>query len=135
LQRRIPEQSGVGEQGLALVLGGLHPREEAVEGGDVAARSGRAERVRLDERRARACERVPDEAPGASVAPEEDLDELGHVLPQVRMEPVDVLRPLPFWELGLGPRELEVDLVVESGLRAHRCFHSPPLPADLPRRL
>ena len=53
------------------------------------------------------------------MAPQEDLDELGHVLAQIRMEPVDVLRSLPLGELGLGPRELEVDLLVESGLGAH----------------
>ena len=69
---------------------------------------------------------IPHEAPGPPVAPQEDLDELRHVLPEIRMQPVDVLRPLPLGKLRLGPRQLEVDLVVESGLGAHELLSSPP---------
>ena len=57
--------------------------------------------------------------PGMPVTAEEDLDELRHVLPEIRMQPVDVLRPLPFGKLRLGPRQLEVDLVVERSLSPH----------------
>jgi hypothetical protein len=35
------------------------------------------------------------------------------------MQPVHVLRPLALGQVGFRPGELEIDLAVESGLRAH----------------
>jgi len=51
------------------------------------------------------------------VAPQEDLDELRDVLPEVRVELVDVLRALDLRQLALGPRELEIDARVQRFLR------------------
>jgi hypothetical protein len=51
---------------------------------------------------------------------EQRLDELRDELAEVRMQAVDVLRPLPLGEVGLGPREVEVDAPVERVLgRGH----------------
>ena len=47
------------------------------------------------------------------VAFEQRLDELGHELPEVRVEPMDVLRPLALGEVTLGPGEVQVQLAVE----------------------
>src|SRR5262249_58806779 len=96
---------------------GLDAREQAVEGGDIAADRVGAEDVRLDERRPRAGERVVDARPGPEVALEEHLHELRDELAEVRMEAVDVLRPFDLRKLRLRPRELEVDLAVELALR------------------
>ena len=68
--------------------------EQAVERRDVAADCGRAERVRLDEGRARPDERVEDAVAGLEVLVQEDLDELRDELAEIRMQRVDVLRPL-----------------------------------------
>ena len=95
----------------------LHPHEERVEGGDVDAARVEPALERLDERRSRARKRVEDPAAGPEVAREQRLDELRDELPQVRMEPVDVLRPLPLGEVALRPRELEIDVAVERFLR------------------
>jgi hypothetical protein len=72
---------------------------------------------RLDERRPRPRERVEDPAARPEVPREQRLDELRDELPEVRMEPVDVLRPLALREVALRPRELEVDVAVERFLR------------------
>ena len=132
---RRRERDHVGEEQLTVVLGGLHAREQAVERGHVAAGRGRSEGIRLDKRRSRARERIPHEAAGAAVTAEEDLDELRDELAEIRMEPVDVLRPLPLGKLRLRPRQLEVDLLVEGSLSSHGVHTSPRLAPDLPRRL
>ena len=76
---------------------------------------------------------VPDPANGSStrpprgdVPPEQRLDELRDELAEVRVEPVDVLRPLALGKLTLRPGELEVDLGVERVLR--RGHEEPPSP-------
>jgi hypothetical protein len=46
-----------------------------------------------------------------------------------------VLRPLPLRQLGLGPREPEVDLVVQRGLGAHSPRVSPRAAESLPAGL
>ena len=129
---RRRERDDVGEEQLAVVLGGLHAGEQDVERRHVAAGRGRSEGVRLDERRPRARERIPDETAPAPVAAEEDFDELGDELAEVRMESVDVLRPLPLGKLRLRPRKLEVDLLVEGRLSTHGVHTSPRVAPDLP---
>src|SRR5207244_7878384 len=68
-------------------------------------------------------ERVEDPTPGAEVPREQRLDELRDELPEIRMEPVDVLRPLALGEVALRPGELEVDVAVERLLGRG---HAPP---------
>jgi len=51
------------------------------------------------------------------MAAEELLDELGDELPQVRVEAVDVLRPLALGQVTLRPGELCVELGVDRVLR------------------
>ena len=53
----------------------------------------------------------------AEVPVQQRLDELWDELPEVRVQAVDVLRPLPLGELPLRPRELEVEAGVERVLR------------------
>ena len=55
--------------------------------------------------------------PGHDVALEERLDELRHELAEVRVKAVDVLRPLALGEVGLRPRERQVDPAVQRLLR------------------
>ena len=106
-----------------LVALHLHAHQQRVERGDVDA--GRVETAlqRLDERRARAGERIEDAAAGTEVPPEQHLDELRDELPEIRVQAVDVPRPLPLRKLALRPRELEVDAGVKSVLR--RCHALP----------
>jgi hypothetical protein len=73
---------------------------------------------------------------GHDVALEQTLHNLRDELPEVRMEAVDVLRPLALRELGFGPREHQSvvgELAVEGSLR--RC-HGPRFDAEplSPRR-
>jgi hypothetical protein len=105
-----------------VVLPGLDPHQEAVERGDVDAGCVTAVLERLDERRPRAGERIEDMPRMRQVPLEQRLDELWHELPEVRMEPVDVLGPLSLGEVPLRPREVEVQLTVEGVLRgSHEC--------------
>ena len=53
----------------------------------------------------------------AEVPREKHLHELRDELPEVRVEAVNVLRPLPLREVALGPRQLEVEVRVERFLR------------------
>ena len=51
------------------------------------------------------------------VAAEQHLHELRDELAEVRMQPVDVLRPLPLGQVTLRPGEVELEVSVESILR------------------
>ena len=61
--------------------------------------------------------RVLDPFAGSGTTLVQCLDELWDELPEVRMETVDVLRPLALGQLLLGPREIEVQAGVQSLLR------------------
>jgi hypothetical protein len=98
----------------------LDATEEDIEGGDVRAGRIPPTLERLDERGARAAEGVED-VPGARHVPvEQHLDELRDELAEVRVQRVDVLRPLALRQVGLRPRQCEVDVGVERVLgRSH----------------
>ena len=89
--------------------------------------------VRLDEGRARPAERVVDRLPRPEEPSQEHLDELGDELAEVGMERVHVLRALLLRQRFLGPRELEVDALVERALRSARHGASLALQPDTPR--
>ena len=56
----------------------------------------------------------------SEVAAEERLHELRDELPEVRVQPVNVLRPFPLGEVALGPGKVEVEIAVERVLcRSH----------------
>ena len=74
---------------------------------------------RLHERRPGAGERIEHAAARRHVPAEELLDELRDVLAEIRMQPVDVLRPLALGQVALGPGEVEVEPGVELLLRRH----------------
>ena len=99
-----------------------NPREVVAQGDhvivkiiDIDADRRRPVRRALDQRRAAARERVEHGLPGPHVAVQEDLDELRDELAEVRVQPVDVLRPLALRQLRLGPGELVVDGAGEAG--------------------
>ena len=92
-----------------VVLGRLDAHQQAVEGGDVDAGRATSALERLDERRAGTCERVEHVPRARQVPLEQRLDELRHELPEVRVQPVDVLRPLPLGQVALRPGEVEVE--------------------------
>ena len=100
-----------------VVARGLDPHQQAIEGRDVDPRRLASTLQRLDERGPRARERIEDAAARRHVPRQQCLDELRDELPQVGMQPVDVLRPLALGQIALGPRELEVDVGVEGVLR------------------
>jgi len=95
----------------------LDAHQEAVERGDVHARRVESRLERLDERRARAGKGVEDVVARREVAPEQHLHELRDELAVVRVEAMDVLRPLALAQLGLRPREVEVQRRVQLVLR------------------
>ena len=104
----------------------VHPRldahQQAVERRDVDTDGVVPGLERLNERRARARERVEDAAARTDVPSEERLDELRYELAEIGMEPVDVLRALALGELALRPRQMEPftgEIAIERGLR-HR---------------
>ena len=96
-----------------VVARGLHVHQQAVERGEIDSGGAKAALERLDERRARAGERIEDGSARGDVAPEELLDELGDELAEIGVKAMDVLRALPLRELLLRPRELDVELRVE----------------------
>ena len=113
-----------------VVLGRLDAHEQAVEGGHVHAGRVATALERLDERRPRACERIEDVLRPRQMPVDQRLDELRHELPEVRVQPVDVLRALPLGQVALRPGEIPVDveLAVERVLRrSHRStgFYGP----------
>src|SRR5579862_6925942 len=100
-----------------VVAAGLDPHQQAVESGDVDANRVEPALEGLHERRAAAGKRIEHPPAGPNVAPEELLDELRDELAEIRMEAMDVLRPLALGQLALRPGEVEVDLGVEHVLR------------------
>ena len=110
LQRSPQDELKLAER----IPGRLDPGQEAVEGRDVAADRVRTEDIRLDERRSGSHKRVVDARAGREVPVEEDLDQLRNELAEVRVETVDMFRPLDLRKLILGPRQLEVDFSVKS---------------------
>ena len=92
---------------------GLDAHQETVEGGDVDARRVETTLERLDERRPRSGERIEDAPAARDMTAEKLLDELRDVLAEIRMEAVDVLRPLALGQLALGPRQVEVQAGVD----------------------
>ncbi len=104
-----------------VVLGRLDAHEQAVECGHVHPRRVATALERLNERGPRPRERVEDVLRTRQVAVEHRFDQLRHELPEVRVQPVDVLRPLPLGQVALRPGELEVDVAVQGFLRrSHR---------------
>ena len=95
------------------VLRSLHARKEAVERRDVTADRSQPIDVRLHERRPGARERVVDARSRRKVARDEHLDQLRNELAEVRVERVNVLRPLGLRQRRLRPGELRVDRRVE----------------------
>ena len=97
--------------------------------GDVDAGRVVAGLERLHERRARARERIEHATAGGNVPVEQRLDELRDELAEVRVEAVDVLRPLALRQRGLRPGELEIVLPVERFLGGRHGSGSPLGPA------
>jgi len=81
-------------QAKQVVVPRLHLHEQAVEGGDIDADGVVAALQPLDDRCARAGERIEHATSRRDGPFEQHLDELGDELPEVRVEPVDVLRAL-----------------------------------------
>ncbi len=100
-----------------VVLRGLDAGEQDVERRDVRAGRVPPALERLDERRPRAAEGVEDVPAARDVALEQHLDELRDELAEVRMQRMDVLRPLALGELRLRPGQREVEVRVEGVLR------------------
>ena len=100
-----------------VVRARLDVHEQAVEGRNVDARRVEPALERLYECRPRACERIEHVLSGPEVPPQQDLDELRDELAEIRVQPVDVLRPLPLGQVALGPGEREIDVGVEGFLR------------------
>ena len=122
-----PEQ--VAAQRLEVVRARLDAGEQRVEAGDVDAGRVVPGLERLHERRARACEGVEHAPAGGDVPVEQRLDELRDELAEVRVQAVDVLRPLALRQRRLRPGELEIVRLVERFLgRAPQVPGSPPRP-------
>src|SRR4029077_2969076 len=100
-----------------VVAASFHLHQEAIEGSDV--RAGRVEpRLRsLHECPSGARERIEDVLPSNEVALQERLDELRDEFAEIRVEPVDVLRPLALGEVCLRPGEIQVELAIKGVLR------------------
>ena len=132
---RLPRRlEGAAESELDLaqpMRAGLHTRHQAVERRDVASGRVAAVHVRLDEGRARPAERVVDRLPRPEEPSQEHLDELGDELAEVGMERMHVLRTLLLRQCFLGPRELQVDALVERALRSARHRASLALQPDM----
>src|SRR5439155_16042696 len=86
----------------------LDAHQQAVEGRDVRPGGIAAALERLDERRSGAGEWIEDATPNRHVSREQDFYQLRDELPEIRMEPVDVLRALAVGQVRLGPRQGEV---------------------------
>src|SRR5262249_46264018 len=98
-----------------VVTRGLHAHEQTVERCDVDANRVVPRLEVLDECRARPGKGIEDPPTRLHVPGQQRLHELRHELPQVRVEPVNVLRPLTLREFLLRPGEVEIfgELVVE----------------------
>ena len=106
--RAARELAHVGLEPEEVVAPRLHAHEQAVEGSDVDTDGVVVRLEALHERRAGAGERIEHATSGRDVAVEERLDELRDELPEIRMEPVDVLRPLALGKLRLRPGQMEL---------------------------
>ncbi len=109
--------SDVALQREEVVGAGLDVHQQAVEGRDVDPGRPATALERLDERRAGAGEGIEHGPRLRQMPRQERLHELGHELPQVRVQPMDVLRPLALGEVALRPGKVEVDVAVERFLR------------------
>src|ERR671930_1966453 len=105
-----------------VVLARLHAREEAVERRDVDPRRVETTLERLHERRPGPRKGIQHMLADAEITPEQHLDQLRDELPQIRMQAVDVLRTLALRELSFRPRELEIDVGVQSLLSSSHLF-------------
>ena len=114
---RSPTSRTSASSDVEVVLAGLDRDQERVERCDIDADGVVAGLEGLHERRPRAGEGVEHASARTHVALEQRLDQLRHELAEVRVQPVDVLRPLALGELLLRPREREVDVAVELRLR------------------
>ena len=94
-----PQQ--VAAQRLEVVRARLDAGQKRVESGDVDTGRVVPGLERLHERRARACEGVEHASPDGNVPVEQRLDELGDELAEVRVQPVNVFRPLALRQRGL----------------------------------
>ena len=127
-----PEQ--VATQRLEVVRARLDAGQQRVEAGDVDTGGVVPGLERLHERRARACERVEHAAAGGNVPVEQRLDELRDELAEVRVQAMDVLRPLALRQRRLRPGQLEIVRLVERFLGGrharirHRAVARPPRP-------
>ena len=110
-----PEQ--VAADRVEVVAARLDTHQQAVEAGDVDPGREATRLERLHEGRPGPRKRVEHMTSRNDIPVDERLDELRHELPEVGMETMDVLRPLPFGKLRLGPREREVEPAVEGLLR------------------
>ena len=118
-----------------VVLLRLDAHEQAVEGRDVDSDRVVSALECLHERRPRPRERIEHTPPGPHEAAQQLLDELRHVLAEVRVEAVHVLGAQPLRQLALRPRQARVVLeaLVERFLgRTHSRWDSTP-PRPLPR--
>ena len=106
-----PEQ--VAAQRLEVVRARLDAGEQRVEACDVDAGRVVSGLERLHERRARAREGIEHAPAGGNVPVEQRLDELRDELAEVRVQAVDVLRPLALGQRRLRPGQLEIVRLVE----------------------
>ena len=114
-----PEE--VATQRLEVVRARLDAGEQRVEAGNVDAGCVVPGLERLHERRARAREGIEHASTGGNVPVEQRLDELRDELAEVRVQAVDVLRPLALRQRRLRPGQLEIVRLVERFLgRGHR---------------
>ena len=106
-----PEQ--VAAQRLEVVGARLDAGQQRVESGDVDTGRVVPGLERLHERRARAREGIEHAPTGGNVPVEQRLDELRDELAEVRVQAVDVLRPLALGQRRLRPGQLEIVRLVE----------------------
>ena len=120
-----PEQ--VATQRLEVVRARLDAGQQRVESGDVDTGRVVPGLERLHERRARACEGIEHASTGGNVPVEQRLDELRDELAEVRVQPVNVLRPLALRQRRLRPGQLEIVRLIERflGCRHRTGFAAP----------
>ena len=95
----------------------LDAHQKGVEGRDVNARCVQPGLERLDERRPRPGKGIEHVVAGLEEAVEERLHELRNELAVIRVEPVDMPRPVALGQLSFRPRKVEVQRRVQLVLR------------------